>query len=125
MTSSTTTIKAVSDGDGTTASVQRPRHRAWPPCVATRPRASSAWSARPTARRRQVAHDLFDAIYDRDSSQSTAAQLQDRLCEALTCLETTDHYLRMLGSVLDERADTAGTSTEHDGDPEDPGEPPF
>ena len=49
---------------------------------------------------------MFDAIYDRDSNQSPAAQLQDRLCEALTCLETTDHYLRMLGSVLDERADT-------------------
>jgi hypothetical protein len=30
----------------------------------------------------------------------------------------------MLGSVLDERAETR-TAPEQDGDPEDPGEPPF
>jgi len=67
---------------------------------------------------------MFDAIYDRDHHNPPAAQLQDRLCEALTCLETTDHYLRMLGSVLDERAETQDR-TEQDGDPENPGEPPF
>jgi hypothetical protein len=35
------------------------------------------------------------------------------LCETLACLETADHYLRMLGSVLDEltapNSDPAGS----------------
>ncbi len=124
MTSSTTKIKAVSDGNGTTSAVLRPGARTWLPCVTTRPRPSSALVCEANRTTSAVAHDMFDAIYDRDSKKSPAAQLQDRLCEALTCLETTDHYLRMLGSVLDERAETQDRS-EQDGDPEDPGEPPF
>ena len=57
-------------------------------------------------------------------------QVRQRMAENLTalpnytCLETTDHYLRMLGSVLDERA-AIQDDTGQDGDPEDPGEPPF
>ena len=49
-----------------------------------------------------LGHDLHSAIYG-DEPKLTDAQLEQLLCEALTCLETADHYLRMLGSVLDER----------------------
>jgi hypothetical protein len=50
----------------------------------------------------QVAHEMHKLIYDRDA-EVPDAQLQQQLEEALTCLQTADHYLRMLGSVLDER----------------------
>jgi hypothetical protein len=121
MTSSTTTIKAVSDG-----TVKRPAPRRQDLAALRDHEAKTLIALVCEANRTTsaVAHDMFDAIYDRDSNQSSAAQLQDRLCEALTCLETTDHYLRMLGSVLDERADTE-CQDQDDGDPEDPGEPPF
>jgi hypothetical protein len=123
MTSSTTTIKAVSDGTGT---VKRPAPRRQDLSALRDHEAKTLIALVCEANRTTsaVAHDMFDAIYDRDSNQSSAAQLQDRLCEALTCLETTDHYLRMLGSVLDERADIEHQDQD-DSDPEDPGEPPF
>ena len=123
MTSSTTTIKAVSDGNGT---VKPPAPRREDLAALRDHEAKTLIALVCEANRTTsaVAHDMFDAIYDRDSNQSPAAQLQDRLCEALTCLETTDHYLRMLGSVIDERAATQN-STDQDGDPEDPGQPPF
>lgn len=122
MTSSTTNIKAASDGNGT---VKRPAPRRQDLADLRDHKAKTLIALVCEANRTTsaVAHDMFDAIYDRDS-KSSAAQLQNRLCEALTCLETTDHYLRMLGSVLDERAETQDR-TEQDGDPEDPGEPPF
>ena len=122
MTSSTTKIKAVSDGNGTAA---RPAPRRQALAALRESEAKNLIdlacdAARATA---TVTHDMFQAIYDRDKKNPPAAQLQDQLCEALTCLETTDHYLRMLGSVLDERAEIQ--DREQDGDPEDPGEPPF
>ena len=120
MTSSTTTIKAVSDGNGT---AKRPAPRRDGLAALRESEAKNLIdlacdAARATA---DVTHDMFQDIYDRDHKNPPAAQLQDRLCEALTCLETTDHYLRMLGSVLDERAETQ-ERTEQNGDPD---EPPF
>src|SRR5690348_10247405 len=99
MTSSTTTIKAVSDGNGTAT---RPAPRREGLAALRESEAKNLIGLVCDANRAtsEVAHDMFDAIYDRES-KTPAAQLQDRLCEALTCLETTDHYLRMLGSVLD------------------------
>ena len=122
MTSSTTTIKAVSDGDG---AAKRPAPRREGLAALRESEAKNLIGLVCDANRAtsEVAHDMFDALYDRES-KTPAAQLQDRLCEALTCLETTDHYLRMLGSVLDERAEIQDRC-EQDGDPEDPGEPPF
>ena len=121
MTSSTTTIKAVSDG-----TVKRPAPRRQDLAALRDHEAKTLIALVCEANRTtsSVAHDMFDAIYDRDKNQSSATQLQDRLCEALTCLETTDHYLRMLGSVLDERAETQDRP-EQNGDPDDPGDPPF
>ena len=45
--------------------------------------------------------DIHAAIYDKDAS-ITDATLQDRLAEVLTCMETAEHYLLMLGSVVGE-----------------------
>ena len=61
-----------------------------------------------------LVHDLHRAIYDREATTSDA-ELQQVLEEALVCFQTADHYLRMLGSVLDER----------DGSGKWPKEPPF
>ena len=90
MTSSTTTIKAVTDGNGTPA---RPAPRRQDLAALRDHEAKTLIALVCEANRTTsaVAHDMFDAIYDRDSNQSSAAQLQDQLCEALTCLETTDH----------------------------------
>ena len=66
-------------------------------------------------------------IYSNWDSASTAAELEDRLvAEVLLCLQAADHYLLMLGSVIDEREDTPREQQDQDdGDPGDPGEPPF
>jgi hypothetical protein len=40
-------------------------------------------------------------IYKGDVKASTV-ELRRKLAEALICLQTTEHYLRMLASVLDE-----------------------
>jgi hypothetical protein len=47
-------------------------------------------------------HQLHTAIHDR-SNATPDEQLGDRLEETLTCLQTCEHYLLMLGSVIDER----------------------
>jgi hypothetical protein len=53
----------------------------------------------------QVAHQMHSFIYARDDAEVPDAQAQrQELEEALTCLQTADHYLRMLGDILDERA---------------------
>lgn len=56
-----------------------------------------------------VGHEMHAAIYGK-KPEVTDAQLEQMLCEALTCLETADHYLRMLGGVLDERTSPHGQS---------------
>jgi hypothetical protein len=50
----------------------------------------------------QVTHKMHSVIYDRNT-KADPAQLQQQLDEALSCLQTADHYLRMLDSVLEER----------------------
>jgi hypothetical protein len=53
----------------------------------------------------QVAHQMHSFIYARDDAEVPDAVAQrQQLEEALTCLQTADHYLRMLGDILDERA---------------------
>jgi hypothetical protein len=48
-----------------------------------------------------VGHDLHQGIYDRNIS-TPGAELEEQLAEVLTCMETAEHYLLMLGSVFDE-----------------------
>ena len=47
-----------------------------------------------------VAFDIRDAIWP-EPDQEVPAQIGHQLLEALACLETADHYLRMLDGVID------------------------
>jgi hypothetical protein len=59
----------------------------------------------------QIAHQMHSFIYARDDTEVPDAPAQQQeLEEALTCLQTADHYLRMLSDILDERvADSPAT----------------
>ncbi len=52
-----------------------------------------------------VGHELHSRIYGRQAAAAAGAgeHLQPMLDEAFGCLQTADHYLRMLGDVLAER----------------------
>lgn len=54
----------------------------------------------------EVSHRLHRVIYKRDA-QEGAGELRRMLADALACLATTEHYMRMLGSVIDEQANGA------------------
>ena len=55
----------------------------------------------------QVGSDILAAIYDEDASTPGPA-VQDRIAEVLTCMETAEHYLLMLGSVIEDRPASHG-----------------
>src|SRR5450755_3997333 len=99
MTSSTTTIKAVSDGTATKPA--KPEHG----LAALREKEVKAiisLACDALSETHTTIYDIHDLIYKRDA-EVPDAQIQQSLEEALTCWQTTDHYLRMLGSVIDER----------------------
>ena len=50
----------------------------------------------------QAGNEIHRLVYAGETVPG--AQFQQQLEEALTCLQTADHYLRMLGDILDERA---------------------
>jgi hypothetical protein len=62
----------------------------------------------------QLAYQIHKAIYG-DLDTTPLSELRERLFGALTCMETADHYLRMLEEAL---ADIPRPV-------EDQGEPPF
>jgi hypothetical protein len=47
-----------------------------------------------------VGHDLHQLLYGKDEIRDD--RRQDLLAETLTCIETAEHYLLMLGSVFEE-----------------------
>jgi hypothetical protein len=100
MTSSTTTIKAVSDGTDTS-----PAKREYGVAVLREKESARLISLVNDAlgETGQLTHEMHALIYDADKTDVPGARLQEFLEEALTCLQTADHYLRMLGSVIDER----------------------
>src|SRR5215470_9400254 len=49
-----------------------------------------------------LGHDMHKAIYDTSTGTDAYPELKDQLTEVLTCLETAEHYLFMLGSVFEE-----------------------
>jgi hypothetical protein len=51
---------------------------------------------------RELAHEMHTRLYGKDPADDR--ELQQLMGEAQACLETAEHYLLMLGSVLDERA---------------------
>ena len=101
MTSSNTTIKAVSDGTAT-----EPEKRNYGLAVLRETESARLISLVNDALHQtsEVTHAMHGRIYKEDAADLPDAQLQKSLEEALTCLQTADHYLRMLSSVLDERA---------------------
>lgn len=46
---------------------------------------------------------MHSLIYKPDDADVPDARIQEFLEEALSCWQAADHYLRMLGSVIDER----------------------
>ena len=104
MTSNITPITAASNGgDTTTASEpERPRH-GLPALREKEARELVSLGMDALGEAHSVGHDLHQAIYDSNSSTS-GAELEDQLAEVLTCLETAEHYLFMLGSVFEEHA---------------------
>jgi hypothetical protein len=104
MTSNITPITAASnEGDTTTASEpERPRHG----LAALREREareliSLAMDALHEAG--NLGHDMHSVLWGEDAT-SSYPQLEAKLTEAVTCLETAEHYLFMLGSVFEEHA---------------------
>ncbi len=101
MTTSSTIVKAVSNGTTTETKPARREHGV----AVLRDKESKgliSLTCDALSQTSQVTHEMHGLIYDLDA-EVPGAQLQQQLEEALTCLQTADHYLRMLGSVIDER----------------------
>jgi len=100
MTSNVTPITAVSDGDTTTTSEHdRIRHG-----LSVLREAESKTlihiSMDALSEAHSVGHALHQLIYGKE--QAPDVRRQDLLAETLSCLETAEHYLLMLGSVFEE-----------------------
>lgn len=60
-----------------------------------------------------VSHEMNTGIYDYKQEKKVSQEDLCRMREyALTCLSTSEHYLLMLGSVLEDQATDAGLSDE-------------
>ena len=102
MTHSTITVQAASDG-GTTTDQTRPARREHGLAVLRAKEAKELVGLSTDAihEASKVAHDLFEAIYDIQHTLP-GEHAEPLLEETLTCLQTGEHYLLMLGSVLDQ-----------------------
>ena len=100
MTSSITPINTAAN-DGAATAPERPRDGL--PALRDR-EAHSLISLGLDALREasSLGHDMHTVIYDRDTSTEQYPQLTNQLAEVLTCLETAEHYLFMLGSVFED-----------------------
>jgi hypothetical protein len=106
MTSSITPVKTASDGGDTTTTPERERPRDGLPALRDR-EAHSLISLGLDALREasSLGHDIHTVIYEKNIGTERYPQLREQLNEVLTCLETAEHYLFMLGSVFEEPAD--------------------
>jgi len=123
MTSTVTTIKAVRDSDGTNGKPKREHGLAQ--LRATEARGLIRLVSEADYEGGEVLHALHELIYSNWDSASKA-ELEGLVAEVQICMQAADHYLLMLGSVIDEREDTSHEQQDQDdGDPQDLGEPPF
>ena len=99
MTSSTTTIKAVKNG---TATEPAKREHGLAVLREKEARALISLAREALHETSDLTHEMHSLIYDA-RVDARDPRFQDFLEETLTCWQTADHYLRMLGSVLDER----------------------
>jgi uncharacterized protein involved in exopolysaccharide biosynthesis len=93
---------ASNDGDTTHAQAERPRH-GLPALREREARELVSLGMDALHEASQVGHDMHSVLYGENVTASYP-QLQAQLTEALTCLETAEHYLFMLGSVFEEHA---------------------
>jgi hypothetical protein len=100
MTSSRITpITAASDGESTAG--RQPTERQHGLAVLRQDEAKGLISlaCEAMSQTHSVGHEMHTLIYDKDG-EFRPDRLDCLLTEALACWETSDHYLRMLGSVL-------------------------
>ena len=105
MTSGITSITAASDGEDTAQRQATERTHGLAVLRGRETKALISLGMEAIGEAHSVGHDLHTAIYDRTSS-APGAELQDQLAEVLACLETAEHYLLMLGSVVGEQPRT-------------------
>ena len=102
MTSSITPITAASNG-GTTITTERERPEHGLPVLRQREaRGLISLGLDALSEASTLGYDMHSVIYDKDASTGNP-ELQDQLAEVLTCMETAEHYLLMLGSIFEER----------------------
>jgi hypothetical protein len=102
MTSNITPITAATNGADTNAEPERPRH-GLPALRAREGRELISLGMDALHEASNLGHDMHSVLYG-DDPVASYPQLQAQLTEALTCLETAEHYLFMLGSVFEEHA---------------------
>src|SRR5215467_10052518 len=101
MTSSITPVAASDGADTTTSGRERPR----PGLFHLRDREAKALihlGLDALSEASTLGHDMHKAIYDTSTGTEAYPELKDQLTEVLTCLETAEHYLFMLGTVFEE-----------------------
>jgi hypothetical protein len=107
MTSSITPVAASNGADTTTSERERPR----PGLPHLRDREAKALihlGLDALSEAADLGHDMHKVIYDKTTGTEAYPQLQEQLTEVLTCLETAEHYLFMLGSVFEEHPARTG-----------------
>ena len=102
MTSNITPIPAASNGATRPHEPERPRH-GMPALREREARELVGLGLDALHEASNVGHDMHTVLYGENATASYP-QLQAQLAEALTCLETAEHYLFMLGSVFEEHA---------------------
>jgi hypothetical protein len=106
MTSSITPVRSASDGGGTTIEPERERPRDGLPALRDKEaHALISLGLDALSEASTLGHDMHSVIYNEKTSTESYPQLKEQLTEVLTCLETAEHYLFMLGSVFEEPAD--------------------
>ena len=110
MTSSITPVTAASNGGDTTIT-KTERERPRPGLPQLREREAMALIHLGLEGLREAAtlgHDMHQVIYDQNTGTEAYSELKEQLSEVLTCLETAEHYLFMLGTVFEEHPNRTG-----------------
>ena len=109
MTSSITPVTAASDGETTSTMTEREHPRPGLPQLRDREaKALIHLGLDALGEASTLGHDMHKAIYDTSTGTERYLELQEQLAEVLTCLETAEHYLFMLGSVFEEHPARTG-----------------
>src|SRR5215469_9544564 len=109
MTSSITPVTAASNAGDTTSTPERERPRPGLPQLRDREaKALIHLGLDALGEASDLGHDMHKAIYDTSTGTERYPELQEQLTEVLTCLETAEHYLFMLGTVFEEHPARTG-----------------